>query len=274
MPLFKYCSESGKYIIKNLEIKIAPPNELNDPCEFRPMITNSDPKAWAEKFLDRALLDRAYYETEAQTLASGMSFTEFQKKATPRRGELILALVKESKSMDRSLQNEVSDMMSAKWGIVSLSANPISQLMWSHYADSHRGMMFEFNETDQLFKTPSFLKCEYKNEAAIYDSSGTPSAKNVAEFVRRKRSEWAYEEESRLIIPFEVCRESELGGKPLWLYKLNPSMIVSVTFGQRTEDDLKREVEQSLSRSEFSHVTKWEIREGQTPIEIERVQVA
>jgi hypothetical protein len=45
MALYKYCSEFGKYIIQNLEIKVTPPNELNDVCEMRPVVKNSDPTA-------------------------------------------------------------------------------------------------------------------------------------------------------------------------------------------------------------------------------------
>src|SRR5450756_28493 len=42
-----FCNENGKFILQNLELKVTPPNELNDPCEMRPVIKTANPHAWA-----------------------------------------------------------------------------------------------------------------------------------------------------------------------------------------------------------------------------------
>jgi len=34
--VFKYCDARGVSILQDLELKITPPNEFNDPFEFRP----------------------------------------------------------------------------------------------------------------------------------------------------------------------------------------------------------------------------------------------
>jgi hypothetical protein len=39
--VFNYCDARGVSILQDLELKITPPNEFNDPFEFRPRVTCS-----------------------------------------------------------------------------------------------------------------------------------------------------------------------------------------------------------------------------------------
>ncbi len=34
MKIFQYCDEGGALILENLELRLTPPNEFNDPFEF------------------------------------------------------------------------------------------------------------------------------------------------------------------------------------------------------------------------------------------------
>jgi hypothetical protein len=57
MGHFKYCNETGVLILKNLQLKVTPPNEFNDPFEFSPVVRNPNPKAHAEKAVKRILTE-------------------------------------------------------------------------------------------------------------------------------------------------------------------------------------------------------------------------
>jgi len=101
------------------------------------------------------------------------------------------------------------------------------------------------------------------------------------DWIRRHRSErgfhertdWRYEEEWRLIVPLAPCRKTTTAGSPLYLFSIEPPLIESVTFGVRTPDPLKQEVLAALGSPQLQHVTQWHIVEGNTPMELRRVQL-
>jgi len=82
-----------------------------------------------------------------------------------------------------------------------LSANPASNLMWSHYADCHRGFCIEFkwdyfrpdkiNYTDQIpeFDLIKFFGVERPENSGI--------GEEILKGLRTKMSEWRYEDEYR-----------------------------------------------------------------------------
>ena len=273
MPLFKYCNEAGKFILQNLEIKVTPPNELNDPCEMRPVVLNSDPKGWARRFAQKALTDPSYYNANTHAYPNCKNFRQFQNFARRHRAAMVAQLEQASPKLDADLQGEILDTVSKKWGIVSLSADPVSHLMWAHYADSHKGLAVELDETNALFVHPSFLTCEYDDNPAVYDPSQGLNHAAVEAFARRKRTDWRYEHESRLIVPLNLCRQVAHGTTILYLFSLDADTIKSVTFGLRTPDPVKQEVVAALNRPELHHVTKWQIAAGATPMQLQRVHV-
>lgn len=97
-------------------------------------------------------------------------------------------------------------------GIVSLSKDPLSILMWSHYAEFHRGFVLEFRipimgrkkdlplATDRLLPLP----VQYKSERP-YVAVGTELPIDLLEkIVLTKSLEWSYEAEERVLIKSAV----------------------------------------------------------------------
>lgn len=91
------------------------------------------------------------------------------------------------------------------FGIISFTKKQDNLLMWSHYADEHRGMVVEFDSEHAIFHS-------------IYKDEGIPRAGKLSEvsYEIKRRSEfggfedpffekpkcWGYEEEWRLVVPF------------------------------------------------------------------------
>jgi hypothetical protein len=273
MAFYKYCNEAGKFILQNLEIKVTPPNELNDLCEMRPVVKNSDPNAWARRFAQKALTDPAYYNKNPGAFPNCKNFRQFQTFARGQLHQIIARLEQTSPALDAELQKDILGAVSKKWGIVSLSANPVNERMWDLYADSHKGIVVEFDQTNALFGHPSFLKCEYDDNPAIYDSLQGPNHEAVEEFARRKRAAWSYEEESRLIVPLGVCRQVTRSTPKMYLFSIEPNVVKSVTFGLRCPAALRQEVLTALNRAEVQHVTKWQIIEGAIPGDLKRALI-
>ena len=79
-----------------------------------------------------------------------------------------------------------------KQRIVSLTNSPYNTLMWSHYADSHKGVCLEISFEDEIH----IEKVEYPNEVIDVDNSRND---NHITILKNKLSPWKYECESRYI---------------------------------------------------------------------------
>lgn len=110
-----------------------------------------------------------------------------------------------------------------KVGILSLCEENTNLVMWSHYADNHKGYCVEydlhsniinqlnFESDDEVF----FMKVEYKD--IPIDFLSPPS--NFQFYLRRKSKLWEYENELRYIsskkglhkIPFDAIKAIYLG---------------------------------------------------------------
>lgn len=118
---------------------------------------------------------------------------EFVKKGkiTPEGDEFILKFEKEF--------NKLID----SYGFLSLSSNPVSNLMWSHYADSHKGICIEYKS-----EFVSADKVFYENEIPKLNIYEVIRQKYLPEYredlglriwsaLRTKLKEWEYESEYR-----------------------------------------------------------------------------
>ena len=81
-------------------------------------------------------------------------------------------------------------------GICSLSKNSEIALMWSHYADGHRGVVIGIEIDHNKYKIEPI---KYKGLPTLHDSN-TPNYKELAQLIlTHKHNIWKYEEEIRII---------------------------------------------------------------------------
>lgn len=90
-------------------------------------------------------------------------------------------------------------------GIVSLTETKDNLLMWSHYADQHRGLAVEFDITHEFFNTKYASDSNShtgKIQRVLYRKE---RLSEVGDFFMEpyfhKSDEWAYEKEHRLLLP-------------------------------------------------------------------------
>ena len=129
---------------------------------------------------------------------------------------------------------------------VSLSRNNTNILMWSHYADSHKGFCIGFSRQNNYFKAAESVRYRrYRsnlNGASIASTTPNSITKMVA---LEKAIDWAYEEEERLFLD-DVTINYEVAGIDLWgqeilLNKFPQSTITSIYFGLRADESLINE---------------------------------
>lgn len=147
-----------------------------------------------------------------------LRFTEPKYFNDPFEGQVNnVDLLERYKNLDfhiREMSNQILEMGLRQKGIgvLSLSQNKYSLLMWAHYADEYRGMLLEFDPNIRLAdnliefgnKSTTYAKIEYKNERLSGDYWGVME-NNIPVALGRKNEEWGYEKEIRVF-----CHEDNI----------------------------------------------------------------
>lgn len=95
-------------------------------------------------------------------------------------------------------QNQSTQKLIDKIGVLSLSANPKSILMWSHYSHNHTGLVFEFTRAENSDCFNMFHKVDYSEKYDLL--SYTEENKiEIPKLMLTKHKDWAYESEFRII---------------------------------------------------------------------------
>ena len=108
----------------------------------------------------------------------------------------------------RKIQDKISHVVA----FVSFAGKGNNILMWSHYADKHKGACIEFDKAIIEKEIDVLEEVKYAEEERgmrkriplPHDGLGDFSAefqKRVRQFLSYKAKEWTYEEEWRLIVP-------------------------------------------------------------------------
>lgn len=272
MPLFKYCGESGLKVLTNLEIKVTPPIECNDPFEFSPVVSCGDREAQALRDTQRVIDHPAFFQANRASFPQCRDFGEFQSFVRTNFNRVADSIEAETPKMDSQFQEEILSTFSEKFGVICFSSAPTEHLMWAHYASSHTGILIEFDETNKVFNNPSFVRVDYHADRATYDPDGGSNAGAVATFARRKSLHWSYEKESRLIVDLALTRKVA-GTPPMFLLSIEPKLIKSVTFGLRSSAAVREEVLALASTPPLLHMEVFRIEADSNAFKLHRRKI-
>lgn len=106
---------------------------------------------------------------------------------------------------EKSVWAELGISFYQDYGIISLTETKDNLLMWSHYTDKHKGMVLEFDISNDFFHSTyarennSYLG---KIQRVLYRKERLTSVNNnlMIEPYFHKSDEWAYENEHRLLL--------------------------------------------------------------------------
>lgn len=236
--LFKYFSTDQDKLERftNGQVYLTPPKHLNDPWEFRLRI---------EPPTDEYLRKQApWLDPE------GMA--EFRRRTGS--GDWL----EEGADEQRELFSRIT-------GLVCLTENPLDQLMWAHYGESHKGFVAEFGPSDDEARTPlglqrwgsafgSAAKIDYRPQHPLLKLDQS----NMEEVLLTKHLCWKYEDEWRVIRPLhEGDPHPTKNGFVLVWFK--PTQLLRVILGLQTSPEVRFQLRQMLSHREFEHVRKEEV---------------
>ncbi len=231
--LYKYrCfNEFTENIILNSSLYFSPVKNFNDPFDCR------------------LSFKQEYSQNEIQEYFLKMKENE---ELVPSIEDIIK---KFGKSKDfYKFQKKYYNQFVSNIGILSLSKNYKNILMWSHYADNHKGLIFEF-ETSHKLNSPSScflnyletgpLKIDYKDkyELLSYATDKEILADVIMKLLLTKYSAWEYENEYRVI---DTKHQGEK--------KFRKEELISIIFGANA---LTPQIERMISlcrNNGFSHV--------------------
>jgi hypothetical protein len=158
------------------------PGHLNDPWDCRPWydFTSIKEAAGRREYLD-------WYHRNAPPDAPPELRAKVDEIFSSNDDDLEEALA----GLSHSMQEEIADRR-----IYCLTPDPRSILMWSHYADNHRGVCLVFDTDNALFRTARAVT--YRDAYPIYKPHEMGPHANL-ETVYTKSEAWSYEAEYRVL---------------------------------------------------------------------------
>lgn len=142
-----------------------------------------------------------------------------------KRQKAIAQLMNDKANVWGSFTEEIARKNRNSLGITCFSINPRNLLMWSHYANNHTGICFEFEVLRDFLRLSKALTVNYGTTFPVYDFF-TSSDTEIIQSVLHKYQDWSYEDEKRIIIP---------DGSNKW-YKFEPRALTKILIGSRTSD--------------------------------------
>lgn len=257
--VFKYCDHRGVGILRNLELKITPPDQLNDVFEFAPHVICSAPRQMAKKATrDKGAIRESYYDDKRRGLFGGTE-REYRRFWKSQRKELRNNLAARIVERLPSVQADFTRLQSRYGGLLCLTSNPDSVVMWAHYADNHRGIVVEFDRAWPLFSEAKGLRyVSYVTQRPRWDEAvAEGSAAEKAQYdavIFHKNQEWSYESELRQLFLLDGLSRRRDNESVKYFINIPPEIILSVRLGMRCRSETVAEISEALKTPALAHV--------------------
>ena len=257
MPLYKYMTFNNLKRVLDGTIRFTQPGAFNDPFEMVPEL--HVPESFGA--------DKHIHPT----------FSVLAPRRTPAVQELENDFVSDqcSDRNSRSIRTSLDHVI----GILCLSQNPSSLLMWSYYAEGYAGAVVEFEQSHEFFRG-NFL-VEYrerrpKKDISYYLSSEEPIP--IAELCVKPKV-WEHEQEVRVVRNLSDCRPTgdiDLYGYPIYVMDIPPECIKSVTLGERMTVDNQRNIWEIVKDTDTSlyldAISNWGYEFRKEPIKLRGIK--
>jgi tetratricopeptide (TPR) repeat protein len=225
--LYKYVPAARIDIVENGRIRFTPPSVFNDPFEMRPGLL------------------RVVMASDVATLR-----------------------LNAAQDLDEDLRigfagdHREADSIRAQIGVLSLTTEPRNLLMWSHYADHHRGLVLEFAASHPFFDQRRWKGDDLHYLRRVKYTRDRPQTRiehfREANVLLTKSVEWRYEREWRMLVDLAryPCNARDEAGQEIHLVALPPECLTGVILGARMPDDTREEVRSFVaSDPRYKHLT-------------------
>ena len=219
MIVYKYVQSDRLDVLENSAVRFTQPAAFNDPFETMPSFS------LVKEHLKQMMMQR-YCRTNEPNF-----------DVLPRHVQPLINII----------ITEIPKILSEHFCILSLSKKRNNLLMWSHYADAHKGYVIGFDSESHFFKpgegkaVDGLREVTYSSMRDVVPGAGL-SMLNAEEMNRvnrtfffTKSSDWAYEEELRILAHPGGADMRLQGGDTydICLFKFPPECIREIIFGYR-----------------------------------------
>lgn len=254
--LYRYRSLDGnskewvKDSILNSKYYLSSPNEFNDPFDCRPVFEFVGSNSELIKYLEHAAKKHEPTLNRQQRRDAARSFRG-SPDLDPRRDENL-----------KSFKLQYRQTVTSRIGILCLSSAPDDILLWSHYADSHKGVCLKFATTNTVFGTSQPVV--YKTSRPSVNPLRHKPDQMLDHVFLTKSEHWKYEKEWRLI-SYE---------KGAGIYSVPDEALVEVILGaQCSEDDRTQVVEWIKARNHVTGLSEAIISEENFSLKIRKIEL-
>ncbi|ASU24132.1 hypothetical protein CCZ37_16615 [Vibrio qinghaiensis] len=250
--LYKYVTpESIDIILRNSSIKITNPSEFNDPLDCNVPEFEVDSKILKKIFTKNSGVTK--HEISDLSSELDKSISELKSELEPLSKELTSAW----------------EELIAQFRVLSLTEDSNNILMWSHYADDHKGAVIGFKKfegkgfvknakrvdyrngskkfkefSSKLFEVlvQYFIKEEQdahvsnKREKLVVNALTSSTLKFFTSYFFFKKNEWNYEKEHRLVLRCDSSDISQNGG--VETISFDTSEVCEIIFGVKADTEV------------------------------------
>lgn len=268
MTLYKYLHPARVEVLENLQVRFTQPGALNDPFELKPrfetLISQAELLASMPKEpVDlRSMIELAYslLPPESKTTISlefaTQKLEEFMASDEARQAtaSALRAALDSMTDAAQPARESIFDALNRNVGILSLSEICDNELMWSHYADSHRGFVIGFDETHNFFNRRRTENDEFYFVRKVqYSDDPSASMSNVDgdALLTSKGTKWEYEREWRMLLPLRDSTKSiTIDGDEIHLFSFPPEAVSRIILGAKASSVTQQNILKAIKSKE------------------------
>ncbi len=258
--LYKYLSAERVDVLESERVRFTQPAAFNDPFEARPFIEGVAKGRELDEAVDRAL------DAEINTLwkrlppqdRRKLTLDEYRELLDEHRPRLRTEMADRQPEMGQELREQIYAEANRTLGVLSLTEHPDNLLMWSHYANSHEGIVLGLDASAPWFiddRIHDSLRGLRKIDYRSLRPRATANSLTMMEVLFTKSLDWRYEDEWRAVRriddAFQVASDTE---HPVCLVPLPSHIVREVILGARIGDGTRERVLAALARSGYSEV--------------------
>ncbi len=253
--------------LENGLFRFTQPDKLNDPFEVKPEVLM---EAYSTEDVERArerALEAGFPEDNLdkflglflKTSPRRMTVEEFPGLTYPKipgTEKRFRSLVEMDEYKAHARLKDVYEHINKTYGIFSLTRSRSNLTMWSHYAESHKGLVVGFDRNHGFFgKAKELQKIDYRDERISLTSndgylrlvgkdlpSGSDYKELADQLFLRKHPDWENEEEWRMIKRLDEATTTSPTDPNVYLYEIPCDAIRVIILGAQISNENREKV--------------------------------
>jgi hypothetical protein len=268
VTLFKYLPSERLDFFETFRLRYSQPAVFNDPFEGKPFYPGLVPsEAMAGSYPRRfAKVLREQYESMDAEFRKNMAFDVFALLMDHMKPELYDIFQQVDESFIPEINSMMNETFCEKMGALSLSEVRDNLLMWSHYAESHKGFVVEFDPRHHLFISKNVGADDLWQLHKIGYVSERPHTYvidlDMRAILLTKHISWGHELEWKHFRPLNQASVI-IPAIPLsvHLFEFPPESIRSVTFGALMPSEMRANTESAIrSNKDLCHLKLFQMQ--------------